>query len=180
MVGIGIKRLREARSITQEELAKKLGVSRQAICMWETERREIKATMLNKIARILGTTADEMIKSRGFKNIGKEERNMRMGSVKRYKDIGKDIEKKQKKVKFELMAPEANEVLLTGDFNSWDENGIALRRDRNGIWRTSMNLNLGRYEYKFIVDGQWWTDPANTESVTNTYGSQNSVITVTS
>jgi len=36
----------------------------------------------------------------------------------------------------------------------------------------------GRYEYRFVVDGQWRDDPACTERVPNGFGSENCVLRV--
>ena len=77
------------------------------------------------------------------------------------------------------MVPEAQEVALAGDFNSWDEKGIAMRKDKKGLWKTSVKLEEGRYEYKFIVDSAWWTDPNNDNKATNSFGDLNSVKEVT-
>lgn len=167
MFGYGIKRLRKLRGITQEELAKGLGISRQAVCMWERERREITAKMLSRIARFFCVSLDELMRTERIKNPGKEE--MKMGRT------ATAVKRADKKVKFELIAPEAKKVMLAGDFNSWDENSVALKREKKGLWRTDLSLRPGRYEYKFIVDGEWWIDPANSYTVTNAYGNLNSV-----
>ncbi len=87
----------------------------------------------------------------------------------------KKFTEKGRKVVFQLNAPNANEVLLIGDFNSWEEAGLAMKKNKNGVWNAELNLMPGRYEYKFIVDGQWWTDPLNTNTVPNSFGSLNSV-----
>jgi 1,4-alpha-glucan branching enzyme len=76
---------------------------------------------------------------------------------------------------FELMAPNAKEVLVTGSFTSWSSTGIAMKKGANGLWKTSINLKPGKYEYKFIVDGQWWNDPNNNATTSNSFGSLNSV-----
>jgi 1,4-alpha-glucan branching enzyme len=76
---------------------------------------------------------------------------------------------------FDLMAPNAKEVLVTGDFTSWSSTGITMKKGANGQWKTSINLKPGKYEYKFIVDGQWWNDPNNKATVGNSFGSLNSV-----
>ncbi|MDD5772521.1 MAG: glycogen-binding domain-containing protein [bacterium] len=89
--------------------------------------------------------------------------------------MAKKLFSKKKKVLFLLNAPDAKEVLLTGDFNSWKEAGLKMEKGNNGEWSTEVNLEPGRYEYKFIVDGQWWTDPLNTSTVTNSVGSLNSL-----
>ena len=44
-----------------------------------------------------------------------------------------------------------------------------------GGWEMRLQLEPGRYEYKFIVDGQWMEDPTAAENVTNWYGTLNSV-----
>lgn len=66
---------------------------------------------------------------------------------------------------------------LVGDFNGWDPQ--ATRMLRNGVsFQKRMRLAPGRYEYKFIVDGQWRIDPYATEQRPNEYGSLNSVVRV--
>jgi hypothetical protein len=39
-------------------------------------------------------------------------------------------------------------------------------------------LPPGRYEYKFIVDGEWIPDPSEPHEVVNAFGSTNSVVEV--
>jgi hypothetical protein len=39
-------------------------------------------------------------------------------------------------------------------------------------------LPAGRYEYRFVVDGQWMSDPSAREYVQNTFGSTNCVLVV--
>ncbi len=51
-------------------------------------------------------------------------------------------------------------VKLAGTFNNWDQNGLTLTRDGDE-WVIGLNLKPGKYLYKFIVDGQWLTDPGN-------------------
>ena len=80
----------------------------------------------------------------------------------------------KKRVQFKLADPEAKEVTLAGSFNDWDPTARFLKVDGKGIWKTSMMLGPGAYEYRFLVDGQWQNDP-KAEGVHNPYGSQNSV-----
>lgn len=85
---------------------------------------------------------------------------------------------KTKKVVFQLNAPNMNNVTLTGDFNGWSQTGISMKKEKTGLWKTEIELKAGRYEYKFIVDGKWWTDPANKHTAINSFGDVNSVIEV--
>ena len=47
-----------------------------------------------------------------------------------------------------------------------------------GTWKATVWLPAGRYEYRFVVDGQWISDPSARECVQNTFGSTNSVLVV--
>jgi 1,4-alpha-glucan branching enzyme len=73
---------------------------------------------------------------------------------------------------------EAKEVLVTGSFNRWDETNFKMKPDDKG-WSVTLQLPPDRYEYKFIVDGEWMIDPENPEKTPNEYEGYNSVIHVT-
>ena len=83
------------------------------------------------------------------------------------------------RVRFSLEAAGAKQVLLAGDFTDWDAKARAMRRasPRARTFTTSVSLSPGAYEYKFIVDGQWMTDP-KAESVPNSFGTENSRLVV--
>ncbi len=86
------------------------------------------------------------------------------------------MNRKKKVFTFTLRAPEAREVILVGDFNGWDvNNGIRMKRTDDGVWTAGVELTSGRYEYKFVVDGEWKLDPENNQTVANGLGSLNSV-----
>ncbi|MDX1775573.1 MAG: glycogen-binding domain-containing protein [Desulfobulbales bacterium] len=113
--------------------------------------------------------------------------------VTKAKSTGKTIKKAAKKktatkrkrktipsTEFSLYAPNVNEVYLAGDFNDWksDAKEYRLRKYKGDIWRKMLKLKPGRYEYQFVVDGQWWCDPKNDQRITNPYCTENSVIEV--
>ncbi len=85
---------------------------------------------------------------------------------------------KAKKVAFTKVAPEAQNVFLAGNFNNWDINSHPLKRGAKGIWKASVSLMPGVYEYRFLVDGEWQNDPNCTDFVPNSYGSENCVLTL--
>lgn len=70
----------------------------------------------------------------------------------------------------------ARKVILAGDFNNWNEEQFIMKRTEDG-WELPYVLAPGNYQYKFIVDGQWITDPANPH-VASLQGHINSVISV--
>jgi len=78
-------------------------------------------------------------------------------------------------IAFEYHAPKAHIVYLAGTFNQWagNRNGrvdnmrFAMKGpDEFGIWRMTIPLSPGRYEYQFVINGREWVrDPlANTSS----------------
>jgi 1,4-alpha-glucan branching enzyme len=83
----------------------------------------------------------------------------------------------QKQIEFSLRAPQASSVVVAGSFNNWDIHKTRLERNGDS-WKASIPLKPGKYEYRFVVDGQWVTDPNCKESVRNDYGSTNSVLVV--
>lgn len=59
---IALKEYRLKALLTQEELAKKLGVTDGAITMWETGKRKPNIIMLKKLAVIFHCTTDDLLK----------------------------------------------------------------------------------------------------------------------
>lgn len=70
---------------------------------------------------------------------------------------------------------EAKKVFLVGGFNDWTPEPMPLMNDE---FRLSLHLAPGRYEYKFLVDGEWCNDSAAAESAPNKFGTTNSVVHV--
>jgi 1,4-alpha-glucan branching enzyme len=78
-------------------------------------------------------------------------------------------------VEFLLEKPNASSVAVAGNFNDWDPRQTPPRKDAGGAWRAMVLLPPGRYEYRFVVDDQWFSDPQAKESVPNPFGSVNAV-----
>lgn len=68
----------------------------------------------------------------------------------------------------------AGSVYLSGTFNNWSTMQNPMQKTENG-WETSIKLHAGEYQYKFIVDGKWITDPANKQRVPDGRAGFNSV-----
>lgn len=56
-----IKQLRQERGMTQEELAEKLFVTRQAISSWENDRTQPDVQMLGRLREIFGVSIEELL-----------------------------------------------------------------------------------------------------------------------
>lgn len=96
--------------------------------------------------------------------------------------IKKVYSKKQPecKVTFTVSAaavPEKCAVYLAGEFNQWQEKSLRLRRNKTGNYSLSLTLPLGEYQFKYLVDGQYWiNDDAADAYPPNVFGSENSLI----
>ena len=84
----------------------------------------------------------------------------------------------KQKVTFEFAAPDAQSVSLAGDFTGWQQAPLPLKKHKNGIWKKSVSLPTGRYEYRLLVDGQWRDDPECAERMPNQYGGENCICVV--
>ena len=84
----------------------------------------------------------------------------------------------KKRITFKLVAPEAREAILAGDFNSWDARKHVMKKDNKGEWSKIVTLAPGRYEYKFLVDGEWQNDPSTDQVVPNSFGTLNNFLNV--
>jgi hypothetical protein len=71
----------------------------------------------------------------------------------------------------------AKKVIVSGSFNNWEENELKLERWGQS-WLKHAYLAEGTHTYRFIADGKWFADPANTEQYPNEFGETNSVICI--
>lgn len=88
-------------------------------------------------------------------------------------------------VHFFCHAPDARSVFVAGTFNEWQPDTTPMMRDDEGDWTASLPLSPGRYEYKFVVDGQWCCEPdcehehnGCPKCVPNEFGTMNRVLEV--
>ena len=84
----------------------------------------------------------------------------------------------RRKVTFSLKALRAKSVLLLGDFNNWDAAANPMKQDKDGIWKSTLILSSGRYEFKFLVDGRWREASKAESSVANSFGTLNNVLVI--
>ncbi len=84
-----------------------------------------------------------------------------------------------KKVEFRFETTPGLRVCLAGSFNNWDAYSDQMTEESaGGRYRMVLQLPPGKHEYRFVIGDDWRTDPQNPETVTNAYGSVNSVVTV--
>ena len=71
------------------------------------------------------------------------------------------------------------DVYLAGSFNNWNNKQYRMEETEvKGTYSTTISLDEGDYQYKFLVDGEWIIDPNNPEKLPDGFGEFNSVISV--
>jgi 1,4-alpha-glucan branching enzyme len=81
-------------------------------------------------------------------------------------------------IRLELSRPQAREVFVAGSFNDWQTTATPLTPAGEGKWVVELALPPGRYEYRFIADGDWVDDPSAKEVVPNPHGGANALLVV--
>ena len=80
-------------------------------------------------------------------------------------------------VHIEFRDDKAEAVFIAGTFNDWKPEATRMIPLGAGRWAKDLSLPPGRYEYLFVVDGNWICDP-NGECVANPFGGSNAVLKV--
>ncbi len=86
--------------------------------------------------------------------------------------------KTYKPVEFAFHSPWAMSVCVTGEFNDWNTPSLPMKKDMDGVWRSTVKLLPGRYEYKLFADNAWIENLPDAEAISNPFGTQNFVILV--
>ncbi len=83
-------------------------------------------------------------------------------------------------LRFQPGHPESTQSLhVVGDFNDWERDADPMQRQADNSFSIRLALAPGRYEYKFVVNGEWFVaDPNCPDSVDDGYGGRNSVMHV--
>ena len=87
----------------------------------------------------------------------------------------KSVRRRRVTFTFESVADEA--VILMGDFNQWNQKTHPMKNDGEGLWKKTVMLFPGRYEYRFLVDEEWQND-LNKPLCPNSFGTYNNVIEI--
>lgn len=89
-----------------------------------------------------------------------------------------NLEVQQRATRFTIAKkPQARSITIAGSFNNWNPQLNYLRKN-NDSWDIFLPLEPGKYEYKFVVDGQWILDPNNKNKSRDENGNSNSVVII--
>ena len=86
--------------------------------------------------------------------------------------------KTYKNIEFTFYSPETMNVYVAGEFNGWDTQSLPMKKDKDGVWKSTVKLLPGRYEYKLFADDAWVENLPGAETVSNPFGTQNFVLSV--
>ncbi len=86
--------------------------------------------------------------------------------------------RKKGTIRFAVRPPRKGirDVAVAGDFNGWAP--MPMRKQKNGDYVAIVEAPPGAHQYKYVVDGEWVTDPDNSSMAVNTLGTLNSVAEV--
>lgn len=88
------------------------------------------------------------------------------------------------KVKFVAppeLSKEAKQIYLAGDFNNWDYEDTVLKRQKNGTYAATLELEAGlEYQYRYVLDGERWENDYEADKYvpSNVCDAENSVVVV--
>ena len=85
---------------------------------------------------------------------------------------------KKKTLGFQIKFPEAESVVLVGDFNEWNESANQMRKNKDGTWRAELKVPEGKHQFRYFVNGMYWENDDECPSVPNDFGTVNSVVNV--
>ena len=72
------------------------------------------------------------------------------------------------KVKFALPIEQiegAKKVFLVGYFNYWDESATPMRKQKSGVFSSTINLEKDKqYQFRYLVDGTTWLNDESADA----------------
>ena len=84
----------------------------------------------------------------------------------------------KKKTTLVLKGAPGQKVYIAGSFNDWDKSSHPMK-EKDGIYTVTLQLDVGIYEYKFLVNDVWTLDPDPARDWTqNAFGTLNSLLRV--
>ncbi len=58
----------------------------------------------------------------------------------------------------------AEKVAVVGEFNSWDVNATPLKKQKDGSFKTTVELSTGQeYQFRYLIDGTNWVNDSEAD-----------------
>lgn len=82
----------------------------------------------------------------------------------------------RKKVEFSIEAKAGSDVSVAGSFTGWRPRSLTAKGTGSIVkYGLVVFLPPGQYQYKFIINGEWITDPGCPATTINEFGTLNSL-----
>lgn len=128
-IGQRIQRLRKAKGLTQEDVAKRITISPQAVSKWENDASSPDITMIGDLADILGVSVDELLgRETSSKENTQAEQNNQNKEEETYTIPEEDIEEDKKDNK-----NKKNVNISDEGIHIVDDDGSEVHIDNRGI-----------------------------------------------
>jgi 1,4-alpha-glucan branching enzyme len=101
--------------------------------------------------------------------------DIRIGKIKTEETMVRQL--RDGTIEFSFFCRYVNQVMLTGEFNGWNIASMPMNKGPDGWWSYRIKLNPGCYQFRYLGDGQWYTDYAAFGLTKGPYG-LNSVVKV--
>ena len=62
------------------------------------------------------------------------------------------------RVEFRFFRRDVRGVSIVGTFNGWLDGQTPMQEMGGGWWRAELNLADGLHQFRYLADGQWFTD----------------------
>ena len=62
------------------------------------------------------------------------------------------------RVEFRFYRPQATRASVAGTFNGWRQEANPMRKGPDGWWHATLAFEPGVYQFRYVADGQWYTD----------------------
>ena len=80
-------------------------------------------------------------------------------------------------IEFRFYRPDVSAVHVAGSFNGWSMQRSPMQAEGLGWWRLSLKLPPGEHQFRYVADGEWYTDHA-ANGIAPTRSAWNSVLVV--
>ena len=153
--GQRMQRLRRAKGLTQEDVAKRMSVTPQAVSKWEKDASSPDITMLSDLADILDVTIDELL---GRTNYTED-------SYVEAEEVKLDNDNKNKKEKVKVTFKDGIHIIGGKEEVHIDKDGITVnerkiieqKRKKKVVWITTGTL-IGLAIIAYVLVGLLWTE----------------------
>jgi 1,4-alpha-glucan branching enzyme len=80
-------------------------------------------------------------------------------------------------VEFRFFRRDVSAVSIVGTFNRWESGATPMEQLEDGWWQATLALNDGLHQFRYVADGEWFTDFA-AHGVEHSKWGMNSLINV--